>query len=173
PGLALATELATCCGRCSSVKIGLCPFAFRDFQGPAMKLNFRLKEILDEHRVNRRGIIKNITDHTSLERHQVATLMANKTRYLSLDTLAQICDYLIKHHRVNPQDLPGLLFGKEPDSFWDYFAASTWKCAWAFAAAATRPGSPTATPSCRARFSTASPPPAWSRAAKRNFCSSI
>ena len=86
-----------------------------------MKLNFRLKEILDEHRVNRRGIIKNITDHTSLERHQVATLMANKTRYLSLDTLAQICDYLIQHHRVNPQDLPGILFGKEPDSFWDLF----------------------------------------------------
>jgi len=86
-----------------------------------MKLNFRLKEILGEHRVNRRGIIKHITDHTSLERHQVATLLANKTRYLSLDTLAQICDYLIQHHRANPQDLPGLLFGKEPDSFWDLF----------------------------------------------------
>jgi DNA-binding Xre family transcriptional regulator len=87
-----------------------------------MKLTFRLKEILEERRLNRRGIIKEITSRTSLERHQVAALLKNKVNYLSLDTLSQICDYLARYHGVDASLLPGILFGKEPSDFWDMLA---------------------------------------------------
>ena len=82
-----------------------------------MKISFRLKELLEKHHDLERGIIKRISNATSLERHQVAAVLNNKAKYVSMDTLAAVCEYLIEHHHVNRADLPGKLFRFEPERF--------------------------------------------------------
>jgi hypothetical protein len=83
-----------------------------------MELSFRLAQILERLDAGGRGIIKRITDNTSLERHQVSAMLKNKVQYVSLQALSEICDYLIKHHDIDPATLPGLLFEHDPDSFY-------------------------------------------------------
>jgi hypothetical protein len=82
-----------------------------------MRIVFRLAEILEHYRDCGRGLIKRICDHTRLERHQVKALLSNKVRYLSLESLAAVCEYLIKRHQVDPATLPGILFGIESGDF--------------------------------------------------------
>jgi hypothetical protein len=78
-----------------------------------------LKRILSERLgTSGRGVIKEICDFTGLERHTVSNLWHNKTKYVSLDTLGQICKYLIESHSVPPSQLPGLLFRFEATGFW-------------------------------------------------------
>ncbi len=83
-----------------------------------MKISFRLKELLEERQDDNRGIITRICEHTSLERHKVAALLSNKVQYVSLDTLAAVCDYLMEKHRIPQDELPGLLFGIDASRFW-------------------------------------------------------
>jgi hypothetical protein len=87
-----------------------------------MKIGFRLKEILEDHRVNRRGIIKEIAKGTGLERHQVAAVYHNNLKNAPLKVLEKICDYLVSELKVDAQTLPGGLFDRAPDSFWDLMA---------------------------------------------------
>jgi len=82
-----------------------------------MKINFCLEKILEEHKDMGRGVIKRICARTSLERHQVAAILNNTAKYVSLQTLAGICKYLVERHRVDPALLPGLLFEIEPEEF--------------------------------------------------------
>src|SRR3990172_1750144 len=85
--------------------------------GQAMKISFRLQELLDEHHDLSRGTIKRIAKATSLERHQVAAVLGNRAKYVSMETLAALCQYLIEHHGMDRADLPGKLFRIEPDGF--------------------------------------------------------
>ncbi len=64
-----------------------------------------------------RGIIKRISEATSLERHQVAAVLSNRAKYVSMDTLAALCEYLIQHHQFSRAELPGTLFRIEPEEF--------------------------------------------------------
>ena len=82
-----------------------------------MKISFRLQELLDEHHDLSRGTIKRIAKATSLERHQVAAVLGNRAKYVSMETLAALCQYLIEHHGMDRADLPGKLFRIEPDGF--------------------------------------------------------
>jgi len=82
-----------------------------------MKISFRLQELLRKHHDLERGVIKRIAEATSLERHQVAAVLGNKAKYISMDTLAGVCQYLIERHGVDRADLPGKLFRIEPERF--------------------------------------------------------
>jgi len=82
-----------------------------------MKISFRLQELLREHHDLERGVIKRIAEMGCLKRHQVAALLGNKTKYISLDTLAGVCQYLIERHGVDRAELPGKLFRIEPNRF--------------------------------------------------------
>lgn len=82
-----------------------------------MKISFRLAELLEERQDLGRGVIKRICSRTSLERHQVAAILNNNAKYVSLQTLAGICKYLVERHHVDPAQLPGLLFRIEPEEF--------------------------------------------------------
>ncbi len=82
-----------------------------------MRISFRLAELLQQQEGLERGIIKRIAEATSLERHQVAAVMNNRAKYVSLGTLAALCEYLIEHHQVDRADLPGVLFRIEPEEF--------------------------------------------------------
>lgn len=82
-----------------------------------MQIRFILSGILSRLNANDRGIIKEIADHTKLERHQISAMMNNKVQYLSLDALAEVCGYLISRHGISKADLPGALFSFEPEDF--------------------------------------------------------
>lgn len=82
-----------------------------------MKISFRLKELLEQYHGLERGVIKRISKATGLERHQVAAVFNNKAKYVSMETLAALCQYLIEQHHIARADLPGKLFQIEPERF--------------------------------------------------------
>ena len=89
-----------------------------------MRYAFRLAEILGHtpDRSKRPGTIKSIVEHTGLDRHQVASLLKNEAKYIPLDALSRLCDYLIDHGYATSDQLPGSLFAVNAENFWELLA---------------------------------------------------
>ena len=89
-----------------------------------MRYAFRLAELLGHtpDRRRRPGTIKSIVEHTGLDRHQVASLLKNEAKYIPLDALSRICDYLIDHGYATADQLPGALFAVNAENFWEMLA---------------------------------------------------
>ncbi|WP_153555121.1 helix-turn-helix domain-containing protein [Roseimaritima sediminicola] len=89
-----------------------------------MRYAFRLAELLGHSpdRRKRPGTIKAIVEHTGLDRHQVAALLKNEAKYIPLEALSKLCDYLIDHGHARPSELPGALFAVKPENFWETLA---------------------------------------------------
>jgi hypothetical protein len=89
-----------------------------------MRYEFRLAELLGHtpDRRKRPGTIKAIVDYTGLDRHQVASLLKNEAKYIPLDALSRLCDYLVEHGHASAEQLPGALFAVKPEHFWELLA---------------------------------------------------
>ncbi len=89
-----------------------------------MRYSFRLAQILGYEPNPRRrpGTIKAIVEQTGLDRHQVSALLKNEVKYIPLEALSRLCDYLIRSGLAAPEQLPGALFGVEPEDFWELLA---------------------------------------------------
>ncbi len=89
-----------------------------------MQYSFRLAQLLahDPDPRKRPGTIKSIVEYTGLDRHQVAALLKNEVKYIPLKALSRLCDFLIEHGHATAEQLPGALFGVEPESFWEMLA---------------------------------------------------
>jgi hypothetical protein len=89
-----------------------------------MRYSFRLAEVVGHVPDPRRrpGTIKNICEFTGLDRHQVASLLKNEIKYVPLDALSKLCEFLIDRGYATPEELPGRLFGVEPEHFWELLA---------------------------------------------------
>lgn len=89
-----------------------------------MRYAFRLAELLGHtpDRRKRPGTIKSIVEHTGLDRHQVASLLKNEAKYIPLDALSRICDYLIDQGYATADQLPGALFSVNAENFWELLA---------------------------------------------------
>lgn len=89
-----------------------------------MRYSFRLAELLGHVPDPRRrpGTIKAIVEYTGLDRHQVSALLKNEVKYIPLQALSRLCDYLIEHGHVSPDQLPGALFAVEAEDFWELLA---------------------------------------------------
>jgi hypothetical protein len=89
-----------------------------------MRYSFRLAEVVNHVPDPRRrpGTIKAICDYTGLDRHQVAALLKNEVKYVPLDALSKLCGYLIERGFAKAEELPGRLFGVEPEHFWELLA---------------------------------------------------
>jgi len=89
-----------------------------------MRYSFRLAELLGHVPDPRKrpGTIKAIVEYTGLDRHQVAALLKNEVKYIPLQALSRLCDYLIEHAYVSADQLPGALFAVEPENFWELLA---------------------------------------------------
>ncbi|MEM6471089.1 MAG: helix-turn-helix transcriptional regulator [Planctomycetota bacterium] len=89
-----------------------------------MRYAFRLAELLGHtpDRRKRPGTIKSIVEHTGLDRHQVASLLKNEAKYIPLDALSRLCDYLIDQGHATAEELPGALFAVNPENFWELIA---------------------------------------------------
>ncbi len=96
-----------------------------------MRYSFRLAELLGHVPDPRKrpGTIKAIVEYTGLDRHQVAALLKNEVKYIPLQALSRLCDYLIEYGHVSADQLPGALFAVEPEHFWELLrAAAASKC---------------------------------------------
>lgn len=89
-----------------------------------MRYEFRLAELLGHtpDRRKRPGTIKAIVEYTGLDRHQVASLLKNEAKYIPLEALSRLCDYLVEHGYANGDELPGVLFAVKPEHFWEVIA---------------------------------------------------
>lgn len=89
-----------------------------------MRYSFRLAELLGHVPDPRKrpGTIKAIVEYTGLDRHQVAALLKNEVKYIPLQALSRLCDYLIEYGFVSADQLPGALFAIEPEHFWELLA---------------------------------------------------
>ncbi len=89
-----------------------------------MRYSFRLAELLGHVPDPRKrpGTIKAIVEYTGLDRHQVAALLKNEVKYIPLQALSRLCDYLIEYGYVSADQLPGALFAVEPEHFWELLA---------------------------------------------------
>src|SRR3954454_24454693 len=89
-----------------------------------MRYSFRLAEVVGHMPDPRKrpGTIKNICEFTGLDRHQVAALLKNEVKYVTLDALSKLCAYLIERVKATADELPGRLFGVEPEHFWELLA---------------------------------------------------
>ena len=89
-----------------------------------MRYAFRLAELLGHtpDRRKRPGTIKSIVEHTGLDRHQVASLLKNEAKYIPLDALSRLCDYLIEQGYATADQLPGALFAVNAENFWELLA---------------------------------------------------
>ncbi|ADB16988.1 hypothetical protein Psta_2318 [Pirellula staleyi DSM 6068] len=89
-----------------------------------MRYSFRLAEVVGHVPDPRKrpGTIKNICEYTGLDRHQVAALLKNEVKYIPLDALSKLCDYLIERRFATAEELPGRLFAVEPEHFWELLA---------------------------------------------------
>ncbi len=89
-----------------------------------MRYSFRLAELLGHVPDPRKrpGTIKAIVEYTGLDRHQVAALLKNEVKYIPMQALSRLCDYLIEYGYVSGDQLPGALFAVEPEHFWELLA---------------------------------------------------
>ncbi len=89
-----------------------------------MRYAFRLAELLGHtpDRRKRPGTIKSIVEHTGLDRHQVASLLKNEAKYIPLEALSRLCDYLIDNGYASADQLPGALFAVNAENFWELLA---------------------------------------------------
>ncbi len=89
-----------------------------------MRYAFRLAELLGHtpDRSKRPGTIKSIVEHTGLDRHQVASLLKNEAKYIPLEALSRLCDYLIDNGYATAEQLPGALFAVNAENFWELLA---------------------------------------------------
>jgi len=78
--------------------------------------------VLEERGLQKkRGLIKGICQRTSMERHQISVLLENRAKYLSLETLANLCAYLVDHCHV-PPPAAGDSLSSQPGGFWSLLA---------------------------------------------------
>jgi hypothetical protein len=89
-----------------------------------MRYSFRLAELLGHSPDPRKrpGTIKAIVEYTGLDRHQVSALLKNEVKYIPLQALSRLCDYLIEHGHTSADQLPGALFAVEAEDFWELLA---------------------------------------------------
>ena len=93
-----------------------------------MRYSFRLAKLVGHTPDPRKrpGTIKQICEFTGLDRHQVAALLKSEVKYIPLEAIGKLCDYLLAKRLAKPKDLPGILFALEPENFWELIARRQW-----------------------------------------------
>jgi len=63
-----------------------------------------------------------LAERTGLKHQTISALVRSKVKYVSLEALERLCDYLVEEKKVDRALLPGILFGLDPDRFWNMLA---------------------------------------------------
>ncbi len=82
-----------------------------------MKLEWRLKQLLEEHNLYKYGVETKIAKECGLHRHTIGKFLRNQIQSPKLEVLEKICGWLIEKG-VGAERLPGALFGVRPSGLW-------------------------------------------------------
>ncbi len=82
-----------------------------------MKLEWRLKQLLEEHHLYRYGVETKIAKDCGLHRHTIGKFLRNNIQAPKLEVLEKICEWLIEKG-VSADILPSALFGIRPSGLW-------------------------------------------------------
>ncbi len=82
-----------------------------------MKLEWRLKQVLEKHGLARYGIETRIAKECGVHRHTVGKFIRNQVQSPKLEVLEKLCEWLIENG-VPADTLPGALFGTRPSGLW-------------------------------------------------------
>jgi hypothetical protein len=91
------------------------------FSGRAVKIDIRLKQILQRAGLDRRGVTQRIAADLKVHRHTIGKLYRNQLTHPSLKVLEALCDWL--REKGVEEELPQALFGVRPAGFWQASAA--------------------------------------------------
>ena len=81
-----------------------------------MIIEIRLKKLLAEYRLDRRGIITEMSADLGIHRHVLKRIYANEAQNPSLKNLGMISDWLHAKKGVPSNVLPQALFGAKPSA---------------------------------------------------------
>jgi hypothetical protein len=88
-----------------------------------MKLEWRLKQVLEQYNLYKYGVESHIAKDCGFHRHTVGKFLRNQVQSSKLEVLEKICGWLIE--RGVPADtLPGALFGVRPSGLWQAMGQS-------------------------------------------------
>ena len=82
-----------------------------------MKLEWRLKQLLEQHNLYKYGVETQIAKECGLHRHTIGKFLRNQMQSPKLEVLEKICGWLIEKG-VSVDILPGALFGIKPSGLW-------------------------------------------------------
>ncbi len=82
-----------------------------------MKIEWRLKQLLEERNLYKHGVETQIATDCGLHRHTIGKFLRNKAQSPKLEVLEKICSWLIDRG-IPADDLPGGLFGVRPSKLW-------------------------------------------------------
>ena len=83
-----------------------------------MQIEVRLKKLLHEHNLDRRGVEQLIARDLGVHRHTIGKLYRNQLANPSLKVLGMLCDWL-ENHGVPSNILPQALLGSRPSGLWE------------------------------------------------------
>jgi len=87
------------------------------FGGCFMKLEWRLKQLLEKHHLYRHGVETQIAKDCGLHRHTIGKFLRNQVQNPRIEVLEKICSWLIEKG-VPADNLPGALFGVRSSELW-------------------------------------------------------
>ena len=88
-----------------------------------MKLEWRLKQLLEQYNLYQYGVETQIARECGLHRHTIGKFLRNQMQSPKLEVLEKICGCLIE--KGVPADiLPGVLFGIKPSGLWQAIGQS-------------------------------------------------
>ena len=82
-----------------------------------MKLEWRLKQLLEKHHLYRHGVESQIAKDCGLHRHTIGKFLRNQVQTCKIENLEKICGWLIEKG-VPVDNLPGALFGVRSSGLW-------------------------------------------------------
>ena len=82
-----------------------------------MKLEWRFKQLLEQHNLYKYGVETQIAKECGLHRHTIGKFLRNQIQSAKLEVLEKICGWLIEKG-VQAETLPGALFGVRPSGLW-------------------------------------------------------
>ncbi|MBU0944717.1 MAG: helix-turn-helix transcriptional regulator [Proteobacteria bacterium] len=82
-----------------------------------MKLEWRLKQVMEQHNLYKFGVESQMAKDCGFHRHTVGKLLRNQVQTSKLEVLEKICGWLIERG-VPAETLPSALFGIRPSGLW-------------------------------------------------------
>ncbi|MGD0551683.1 MAG: helix-turn-helix transcriptional regulator [Sedimentisphaerales bacterium] len=86
-----------------------------------MIIKMRLKKLLQEHNLYKRGIMQVMANDLGLHRQTISKMFSDEIGTISTGTLSKICSWLIEND-VPAKSLPAALFGRGRGKLWQEFA---------------------------------------------------